>query len=387
MQQDFLINSLLLLPLYHLFTLVVLVRNIQWMHPKEWGKLEHLTANNAFSICIPARNEAYSIAACLNSLLEATKNAPVTIWVLDDNSEDNTSAIVTDIALNNPKVNLIKGKVLPDGWRGKNWACFQLASQVTTDYMVFIDADVIINNALLLRLEHAFSSNKTIGMVSFWPEQQLQTSLQGIIIPWVYRALLTHLPSIYQYKRPLWMPTFFYNKFKFLFAAANGQCIAFRKETYFKIGGHNSVKNEIVEDICLSKKMLSQGYSTQILSGKGAISCRMYETNQQMFEGFRKNFFVGFGKNTLLFIVAALFHWVMFLLPFLLIFYTPFRAIAISSILMAILTDFILKWHFKWPKWTVIAHPFGVLWFTNLAVKCLKDHFTNTSANWKGRKL
>jgi len=387
MQQEFLFYGFLLLPLYHIFTFVVLVRNIQWMHPKIWDNLNIKDYEASISICIPARNEEASIGNCLTSIIKATEAKPVPIYVLDDHSEDTTAQIVSSLAKFHPSIHLVNGIQLPEGWRGKNWACQQLANQVSTDYILFLDADVSITENLLPRISHSFRQNSAVNMISFWPEQQLQDKQQFVVIPWVYRALLTHLPSVYQFKKPIWMPTYFYAKLKYLFAAANGQCICFKRQAYLAIGGHDSVKNEIVEDICLSKVMLKKGYATKILSGKDSISCGMYATDEQMFEGFRKNFFVGFGKNIPLFVFAALFHWTMFLLPILLLFFPPFQLIALYSLTIAIATDMLLKHHFGWPKWTAFIHPLGVFWFTKLAFRCVLDHLTNTPTNWKGRKL
>lgn len=389
MQQDYLLYGFLLLPLYHLFTLVVLVKNLQWMASKVNKPIASVAPTYLISICIPARNEQASIAKCLESIVEASKVFPQTIpiYVLDDHSDDNTAAIITEMMKYFPQIKLLKGQPLPATWRGKNWACHQLSTNVETDFILFLDADVRITKALFQKIYSTFEQYPAVGMLSFWPEQVLNDRYQNVVIPWIYRALLTHLPSVYQHQKPIWMPSYFYRKFKHLFAAANGQCICFRRETYHAIGGHKAVKNEIVEDICLSKTLLSANYSTKILSGKDAISCQMYDTDAQMFEGFRKNFFVGFGKNLTLFIFAGLFHWVMFVLPLMLLFISDYRLIAASSLLIAMVTDFILKQHFNWPKWTVPLHFSGVFWFTVLAYRCVVDHLTNTAASWKGRKL
>lgn len=388
MQQDYLIYGFLsLLPLYHLFTLVLLVLNIRWMYPRGWHNLSTKEYDRSISICIPARNEEASIAQCLISIIKATRDKPIPIFVLDDHSEDRTASIVKELQKDNVQITLIRGKELPLGWRGKPWACYQLSQQVTTDFILFLDADVQIENTLLPRITHSFRKNSSIGMVSFWPEQHLKDTYQKWVIPWVYRALLTHLPSLYQHQRPSWMPLNFYKRLKHLFAAANGQCIAFKKQDYLAINGHQSVKNEIVEDIWLGKSMLKKGFSTQILSGRDSISCKMYDTDEEMFEGFRKNFFVGFGKNVALFVLAGTFHWLMYLIPFLLLFHPTTLPFAICGIIISIFTDLLLKSHFKWPKWTSLFYPLGVIWFSKLAVKCINDHRSNTSASWKGRKL
>ena len=73
------------------------------------------------SILIPARNESENIKDCLESLLR--QDYPhFEILVLDDFSSDNTAKIVQKIAQIDHHVQYLKGKDLPDGWTGKNWA-------------------------------------------------------------------------------------------------------------------------------------------------------------------------------------------------------------------------------------------------------------------------
>src|SRR5215210_2788155 len=68
------------------------------------------------SVIIPARNEASTIATVVHSILGTTYH-PIELLVVDDRSTDDTAAIVSRIT--DPRLRLILGDELPDGWYGK----------------------------------------------------------------------------------------------------------------------------------------------------------------------------------------------------------------------------------------------------------------------------
>src|SRR5688572_30719099 len=93
------------------------------------------------SVLVPARDEAASIGACLSSIL-ASKDVVIEVLVLDDDSSDDTAAIVEGYANTDRRVRLIAGTPLPPGWLGKPNACAQLAAAASAPILAFIDADV-----------------------------------------------------------------------------------------------------------------------------------------------------------------------------------------------------------------------------------------------------
>ena len=96
------------------------------------------------SILIPARNEENNIENCLNSVFNSDYNN-YEVKVLNDLSTDLTEQKVKAFQLKYRNLELLQGKELPDGWTGKNWACNQLAEKARGEFLLFLDADVIIN--------------------------------------------------------------------------------------------------------------------------------------------------------------------------------------------------------------------------------------------------
>lgn len=93
------------------------------------------------SVCIPARNEMYALATCLDRVL-ASDYPKLEIIVLDDESEDDTSLLIKSYA--HAGVRFIAGEPLPEGWLGKNYALDTLLRAASGHYVVFLDVDTHI---------------------------------------------------------------------------------------------------------------------------------------------------------------------------------------------------------------------------------------------------
>ena len=67
------------------------------------------------SILVPARDEEENIATCLESLRK--QDYPnFEVLVLNDNSSDNTAAIVSKLAAEDGRIRLFHGEPLPEDW-------------------------------------------------------------------------------------------------------------------------------------------------------------------------------------------------------------------------------------------------------------------------------
>lgn len=343
------------------------------------------------SVCIPARNEENNIDTLLNSLIHQ-EYSNYDIHVLDDQSIDRTTDIVQSFISENPHLKLHYGSDKPSDWLGKPWACHQLSKVSDGEYLLFLDADTVAESSLLKNTAAAFKHYQ-VQMVTVWPRQILFTFWEKSVIPLIYYALVTLLPSIYTYRDPRWMPNFLKSFFNTSFTAACGQCLAIEREAYQKMGGHQSVKDEVVEDVELAKQIKKCGYRMRMFHGVGAISCRMYISEKEMFAGFRKNFFIGFNRSLLLFISAALLHIVVFIIPFITLIYslimlnTVLFFLSIACISLILFHRLILSIWFEWDPIYAFTHPIAVLWFQRLGLITLLDHWMGKKSSWKGRKV
>jgi chlorobactene glucosyltransferase len=272
------------------------------------------------SVLIPARNEETNIGRCLDSLLKQNyKNYEVII--LDDNSEDKTAEIATRFVNNDKRFTLLKGNILPGGWLGKNYACHQLYKAAKFNHLLFIDADVILKENALKSAVWLFS-NKQAGMLSLFPTQIITGITAYFIVPLMNWILLSFLPLKKVYSSP--------DK---KYIAANGQFILINKDVYEQSGGHLSIKNEIVEDMELAKNVKQKGFRVVTGVGGNNVYCKMYNNFSESFTGFAKNFYPGFKINRQLFYMLLILIQLLFLFPFIAVFFNTAYIIPVFLIL------------------------------------------------------
>jgi len=373
---------------------LIFLRNWLYIKPiHEISEVIELEEKPLVSICIPARNEELVINTCVRSALNQTYSN-IEVLVLDDDSDDKTPGILQSIKSDvNESLQIINGAGKPENWLGKNWACYQLSKQSKGEIIIFIDADVQLEPHCVDALVTRMSQDKSIGLLSIWPEQIVITFWEQILVPMVYYTLLGFLYLRYTEKPPRWIPKGLTKYFAPLFAAACGQFMAFRRDIYLKIGGHEQVKNKVVEDVELARLCIKEQHKVVNLSGKDAVYCRMYQSYSEIKQGFRKNFFAGFGNSYILFLLSGLMHFITFILPlFLLIYYVKNEfwygaLLAYCLLVIPIFHRYILLMHFNWKIRFSFLHILGVFWFQYLGIIVLGDKLFNRKANWKGRKV
>ncbi len=76
-------------------------------------------------------------------------------------------------------------------------------------------------------------------------------------------------------------------------AIANGQFILIKRSVYDAIGGHESVKDQIVEDKAISEQVKWHGYRLIVADGMKVARTRMYTSLPEMWEGWTKNIYLG----------------------------------------------------------------------------------------------
>jgi len=234
------------------------------------------------SVLIPARNEENSIGFLLEAMYK-TKNDNIEIIICNDHSTDNTEEIIRKYAKIDSRIRIIQSDFLPNGWLGKNHACYLLAKQAKGRYFLFVDADVVLS-ANIVADAVAYAKRYKLGLLSVFPKQIQLTAGEKQTVPLMNYILLTLLPLIFVRVSP----------FK-SHAAANGQFMLFETETYYELEPHKRFKNSAVEDIVISRFYKSQKIKTACLIGEERIHCRMYNSYNSALNGFSKNIFMFFG--------------------------------------------------------------------------------------------
>jgi chlorobactene glucosyltransferase len=354
---------------------------------------DFLQSSTMVSVLIPARNEQEVIRRCVESVIQQ-KHQIFEILILDDHSTDKTGHILEEIITQYPGVRIrrIIGKDKPPQWIGKNWACHQLSEHARGDIFVFIDADTWMRptflNSMLTRF-HEFN----LDALTVWPQQELGTFWERIVVPQMYYVIYTLLPIKYTYMDPMWLPVKLRSVFRGTFAAACGQCIAIKKKAYENFGGHFSVFDQVVEDVHIAKKLRKNNASFRMFHGYEQFICRMYTSESEIKQGFRKNFLAGFNYNIPFFIFSWLLHLFAYVLPVIsliigaiIVNYTLITVsifMLVIPVVIRIRIDSLNKWRYHYS----FAHLLGVLWFQRLAFIVIWDKITGKKIVWKDRTV
>lgn len=234
------------------------------------------------SVIVPARNEEANIADCVRSLL--AQGQDVEIIIAEDGSEDATAEIVRQLAAAYPQVKLLSVPAVPEGWFGKPHALAVGAEQARGRWLLFTDADTRHAPG---RLDEVIERAESEGLdlVSFSPSQQTRTWWEKAVIPQVYRELA----RLYPYERV--------NDPADPLAAANGQYLLIRRDSYAALGGHAAIRNAVLDDVELARRAKRAGYRIRFGSGEGIVATRMYRRFSEMWEGWTKNLFLLYDRK------------------------------------------------------------------------------------------
>jgi len=323
------------------------------------------------SVLIPARDESAVIARTVKQVLAQTY-PHFEVLLLDDHSSDGTGDLAKQTAQGDPRFRLLSGDTLPQGWLGKNWACHQLTQAARGDLLLFLDADVRLQPKALMALM-AQQKRTNAGLLTIFPTQIVHTWAERLVVPLINFAVLAYLPVLPVH----------YTSWS-AFAAANGQCLLFTRLAYQQSGGHAGVRDQVVEDVALARRVKKAGLRLRMADGNRFVSCHMYPGGwPQVRDGFAKNILAGHGSSVPLLLVSTFFHGLVFIFPWVWwIFGGGWFALVLilSGVLLRMLAAAFTRQHLL----DALLMPLSVLLMTRIALQSLLWHYKG-KATWKGR--
>ena len=326
------------------------------------------------SVLIPARNEETNVGACIKGFLSQNYDN-FEIQVLNDQSTDRTGTIIEKFGEQYPTVQAIQGKPLPTGWGGKNWACHQLSQHADGEILIFTDADNRpAPNAIANTV--AYMQKLELGLFSAFPEKVTGTLAEKLVVPVVDMFVYAGLP--------LWFT--YFSRFPSL-AAASGLWLVFTREAYQRVGGHQAVSHQIVEDVELSRLAKKSGIKILTSAGTRAVSCRMYHSFNEVWDGFSKNLFGLVRYKMIPFFILMFGLFTTCVLPYITVWFATVRGLAIVAIAMNIVMRMVLALKYRHPFFTsIILHPLGVLLTLLIGINSFRQ-VKRGRLQWRGRHI
>ncbi len=335
------------------------------------------------TICIPARNEAQNIAACV----EAARNQlwpSLEVVVVDDRSTDDTGRIAREAARGDARVQVVSGTEPPVGWSGKAWACARAAAEGGGEVLIFVDADVILHPSAVHGAVAGMQA-RSLDLFSAFGTWRLESFCEEVAIPpvgWFIRGAID-LDGVNAPGRES--------------AFANGQFIAIRRTVYEAIDGHEVVRDTILDDVHLARAVQRRGYRIGLVDAPWLFSVRLYRSLGEVVSGYSKNLYEGMDRRLTTGVGAILFILVGTLFPYFCVGLGCFARLVLGWSIpgwgwVAWFGGIcLLQWWFRWridrrdgrsPRrfWT---HPLGNVVLVWILIRSL----TNVESEWKGRRF
>jgi chlorobactene glucosyltransferase len=260
------------------------------------------------SVILPARNEEKYIAECLRSI--ANQDYPnFEIIAINDSSADETGQSILRYSKTNSKVIAVDAGPKPEGWVGKSWACYQGFKKSTGDLLLFTDADTQ-HSASLMSLSVYLMLEQNLDALTVIPKLLCVDMWTKVTLPMLSIFLHTRFSPL-RVNNPR-------NKTGYFF----GSFFVICRDAYEKIGTHEGVKQELIEDGALGRKVKESGFRLKMFRGEELVTAIWARDLNSLWHGLRRLMIPLYSQHktkTALMIIAIFF---MLFQPFILLPYS-----------------------------------------------------------------
>jgi cellulose synthase/poly-beta-1,6-N-acetylglucosamine synthase-like glycosyltransferase len=324
------------------------------------------------SIVIPARNEERNLEEALRSVL-ALDYDNLEIDVVDDRSTDRTGEILDRMAAADPRLRVVHVRELPAGWLGKNHALWLGAEKATGEFLLFTDADVVMEPSTLRRAVGAMTADG-----------------------------LDHLTASPTIDRPSALFEMFIGAFSLFFAlytkpwavkdpksSAHVGIGAFnlvRASAYRTAGGHRAIAMRPDDDLKLGKLLKKNGFRPEFVFGRGLVRVEWYASIRELIQGLMKNAFSGVDYRLSVVVLSTVFQLTFLVWPFLAVFLTsgPARWLNLASALLLVGLCWLNAPLAGVRRWHGIGFPLATLLFLYIVWRATILTLWRDGIDWRG---
>ena len=329
---------------------------------------------------VPARNEAETIGKVVTNLLNQDYQGALSIVIVDDHSEDATTAIASRVSKEHgadEKVRVVTASAVPPGWTGKLWALNEgvvCAAAEAPAFYWFTDADITHAPDTLRRLV-ARAEQNNLGLAS------LMVLLQAKNLP--ERALI---PAFLYFFLMLYPPQWIVDE-DLSTAGAAGGCILLRREALEHIGGLAFIRGEVIDDCALARAVKQSGGRVWMGLTRESASLRAYGTFGEIRDLVARTAFTQLRYSALLLAGTLAGMFLTYLAPVMLLFVQDSSARLLGLLAWLLMTLSFLptaRFYRLSPAWAPLL-PLTALFYSYATWLSAARYWIGKGGLWKGR--
>ena len=231
-------------------------------------------AGGRVSVVIPAHNEARTIEASVRGLRQQRGVDFEAIYVLDRCTDDTRERLVA-AAEGDGRIRFVEKSSCPEDWAGKCHAAALGALGARGDWLLFTDADCrfgpdLVRSMVAIAEERDAALCSALGRLTYGRgfERRLQP---------VASMVLMRIFPLDKANRP-----------ERTWPFANGQFLLFRRDGYERLGGHEAVKDDLLEDLAFARRFHAAGLRTAVVDAAAMLEVAMYDSGAAMRTGWTR---------------------------------------------------------------------------------------------------
>lgn len=337
---------------------------------------------------VPARNEEKYIRRSLASLLRQDYPGPFRIVVVDDNSEDETTAVIEATLAemrSGVAVSIVDAPPRPTGWSGKLNALrvgMQAAIGNTNSptYWWFTDADIEHAPETLSRMVAAAVGDKR-ELVSQMALLDTGSSWARLLIP----AFVFFFQKLYPFR---WV-----NDHRRRTAAAAGGSLLVQAYALQAAGGLEAIRNRMIDDCALAKIVKRGRGHGHLWLGltQDSISVRPNCDLGSIWSMVARTASEQLKHSPLMLVLTLLMLTLLYLVPPIAVLTAPLHGggtaalnglLAITCMIVAYAPTLKL---YRLPVWQALGLPFAALLYAAMTADSMLRHWRGQGGAWKGR--
>lgn len=256
---------------------VTLARGLKKMRRLSDMGTGHPGAGPLVSLIVPACNEERNIEKSLVSLL-SQEYTNLEIIVVNDRSTDSTPAILKRLKSRFPGLTILEIVDLPEGWMGKSHALTKGAALAKGEYLVFTDADVVLEKTTISRAVAYMQGNRL---------DHLTLGFKNVTRGWLLNSLILDAAMGLLFLFRPWTVKKSSSRSFMGIGAFN----MLKRSVYQEIGGHEDIKMHPIDDMMLGKLIKQHGFFQDCLLADDFVVVPWYDSVRAMSHGLEKNVF------------------------------------------------------------------------------------------------